>query len=248
MATSTILTMLNAQLGFSPKGLSTEILIERNNILLKIIRVLEGHDADELLILRDESRSQQGKLEALKKLATETTAPALKFMKNIIDGLQVKDQNYRTKFFTVDSGIVNITERMSTMVYLWTKFDPMDQSARVTQFAQAAEQDQVKVLASMLENPLGPMVADDVKERALTERAKRLFPMPYANFEQNEDVLELLVMTRDWVARWLNQEIGVAIEIIRTNLGDDAATRLDVQTRSGRPQPDTAPELAAALQ
>ena len=248
MSATTIINMLNGQLGVSPKGLSTEILVERNAILTKLIKVLEAHDAAELKILKDESRSPAGKAKALKKLGTEQTAPSLRFTKHVIDALQTKDQNYRKRFFSVDSGIVNITEKMAIFGYLWTTLGPLDQSARVTQFAQAAEQDQVKVLASMLENPLGAMIGADVRERALSERARRLYPMPYANFEQNEIVLELLTMVRDWLARWLFGELRVEISTLRENLGDAVGDFLDAQTRTGLPQPNTAPELAAALQ
>ena len=249
MSATTILNMLNAQLGFSPKTLSTDVLNERNSILIKLTKVLEGHDASELLILRDESRTQSGKAAALKTPGTDETSPALKFMKNIIDGLETKDANYRKRFFSVDSGIVNITERMAVFGYLWNKFDTLDQSARVTQFAQAAEQDQVRVLASMLEHPLvDTMVSDDVRQRTLTARARRLYPQPYDNFEQNQVVLELLVMIRDWLGRWLGIELRVEISILRTNLGDAVGDFLDAQTRTGLPQPNTAPELAGALQ
>ena len=247
MSATTIINMLNVQLGHSPRSLSTDVLTERNAIILKLIKVLETHDVDELIILKDESRSPAGKLAALKKLGTDETAPSLKFMRNIIDGLETKDANYRKRFFTVDAGITNIVERMAIMSYLWVKLDVLNSAGCSTRFLRAAEQDEVVVLSAMLTNPGGVLVAEDVRVRALNERAQRLYPEPYANFEQNQVVLELLVMIRDWVARWLNQEIGVPVEAIRTNLGDDAATRLDVQTRSGLPQPNTPPELAAAL-
>ena len=248
MSATTMIGMLNTQLGHSPKGLSTDVLTERNTLILKLIKVLETHDADELLILRDESRSQQGKLEALKKLGTEQTAPSLKFMKSVIDALQTKDQNYRKRFFTVDSGITNIVEKMGVMSYLWNRFDVLDGPQCSTRFLRAAEVDEVVVLSALLTNPGGVLVDADVQRRALTDRAQRLYPQQYENFTQNQIVLELLTMIRDWFGRWLNQEIGVPVEVVRTNLGDNAATRLDVQTRSGLPQPNTPPELAAALQ
>ena len=128
-------------------------------------------------------------------------------------------------------GIDDAVERLLTYTYMWGKFDPMDQSARVTQFLQSAERNEVLIMAAMLENPLGAMVNEEVKERALTERAKRLTPNDYQNFEQNQILLEFLVVFKDWIARWLNQEVGVDLSVIRTNFGDEIADAL-----TGMPQ------------
>ena len=75
------------------------------------------------------------------------------------------------------------------------------------------------------------MINEDVKQRALAERAKRLFPNDYTNFEQTRLLLEFLITFRDWIARWLNQEVGVNLSVIRVNLGDEIADAL-----SGLPQ------------
>ena len=226
MGTSTIIAGLQMESEHVVNGATDTTIIEKRTFGRKLLMALDDHTAAENGINSNESLSQQGKLEALKKLGTETTAPALKWMKNVIKEKQEKDQRYRTQFFTITSGIDNAVERMLKYSYLWSKLDLLDQTARVTQFLQAAEQDQVVILSAMLENPFGPMVDKEVKERALTERAKRLTPNDYQNFEQNQILLEFLTMSRDWIARTLALEVGVEIPVIRTNFGDEIADAL----------------------
>ena len=55
--------------------------------------------------------------------------------------------------------------------------------------------------AEALRHKLTGMIEDDVKERVLTERAKRLTPRDYDNFQQNLILLEFLTMVREWIAR-----------------------------------------------
>ena len=226
MGNSQIIAALNGELVHTLKGLSNEALKTKNEYIVKLLTTLDGHQSVENGINANESLSQAGKLDALKKLGTNETAPALKWMKNVIKEKQEKDQHYRTQFYTITSGMENAVERMLFFTYLWGKLDVLDQSARVTQFLQASEQDDIMVMAAMLENPFGVMVPDDVKERALTERAKRLTPNDYQNFEQNQILLEFLVAFKDWIARWLNQEVGVDLSVIRTNFGDEIADAL----------------------
>jgi hypothetical protein len=218
------------------KGTSTPTLNEKNGYIRNALAVLEAHQTSEHKILSDESLTQQGKAEALKKVGTEKTAPALKFIPTEITKLQARDQHWRTQFFTVDSALKDPAERLPIFVYLWDKFDTLDQSTRVTQFLQAAEQDQVVVMAALLENPLGALIPEEVKIAGLTERAKRLTPRDYENFEQNQILLEFLVMARDWIARWLALEVRVEISVLRTNLGDEIADVLTTQV-TGLPQP-----------
>ena len=238
MSASTIIGMLSTQLGHSPKGLSTDVLNERNALILKLVKVLETHDSAELKILKDESRTQLGKLEALKRLGTTETAPALPWFRRVIEDRQAKDEGYRTRFFAITSGIDNAVERLLTFTYLWAQFDALDESRRMTKFIEASEQDQVLILAAMLENPLGEMIPQDVKTAALTARAQRLTPQQVENYEQNQILLEFLVMIRDWIGRWLAVEVGVPIQAIRDALGDEIADVLTTQV-TGIPQRDT---------
>jgi hypothetical protein len=228
MGTSVIINGLNGELGRVSSAINTSTINEKSGHIRKLLTTLEAHQSIEHGINANESLSQEGKAQALAKLGTNETAPGFKWLKTVVTRLQDIDGRYRDQFFTVDSGIKEAAERLPIFVYLWSKLDALDPSERITQFCQASEQDQVKVLAAMLENPLGPMINEEVKERALTERAKRLTPRDYENYQQNQLVLEFLLMARDWIARWLALEVRVDLSVIRTNLGDEIADALSV--------------------
>ena len=227
MGATTIIAALQMASEHVVNGSTDATIIEKRTLGHKAITVLESHQSVENNINSNESLSQQGKLEALKKLGTNETAPALKWMKNVIKEKQEKHQRYESQFNQIDSGIKDLAERMPKFVYLWGKLDMLDPNERIKQFLQSAEQDQVVVLAAMLENPFGPMVDKEVKERGLVERAKRLFPRDYENYEQNQILLEFLTMARDWIARWLALEVGVPLSVIRSSFGDGIADALN---------------------
>lgn len=233
MGNSTIIAALQMELGHTVSGMTTDTLNEKRGDGLKLLTTLEAHQSVEHNINANESLSQAGKLDALKKLGTNETAPALKWTKNVIKEMQDKNQRYEQQFFTVDSGLKDMAERMPIFTYLWDRIDRLDPNERIKQFLQSAEQDQVVVLSAMLAHPLGPMINDEVRERALIERAKRLTPNDFTNYEQTQLMLEFLVMARDWIALWLNQEVGVEISVLRTNLGDEVADVLKHQIPAG---------------
>jgi len=235
MAFSVIINALNGELTRPVKSVRTEWLNDKNGYTRKMLAPLEQYAAEDAKIDGNESLSPQGKSDAKRTYATDTTLPRLKDIRNAIKDLQDKAQQLRAQFFTINSGIEDVAERMSTYIYLWGKLDTLDVSERVSQFFQAAEANKVNVMAAMLENPLGPMVNEDVKERALTERAKRLFPQQYTAYEQIALLLEYLTMMRDWIGRVLGVEIGVEIQAIRANLGDEIADILTTQLVTGIP-------------
>lgn len=236
MGTPLLINAINMEAGHVPNDTTNDTLTTRIGYGSKMRAPLEAHLSAETTINANLSLSQQGRMEALKKVGTTVTAPGEKWMRKEISDLQEKDQRYRTQFFTIDSGMKEVAERMPTYVYLWSKLDSLDVSGRLTQFAQAAEADQVKVLAAMLENPFGPMIDEESKARVLTERAKQLFPKDYENFQQNALLLDFLVTFRDWIARWLAVEVGVPIDVIRTNFGDEIADTLTTQQVTGFPK------------
>ena len=229
MGNSQIIAGLKGELLHTVKGLSNDALKAKNEFIVKLLMTLDAHASVEDNINRNESLSQAGKLDALKRLGTNETAPALRWVKNVIKEKREKHQQYESQFNQITSGIDDAVKRMPIFIYLWNRFDVLDPNARIKQFLTAAEQDQVVILSAMLENPFGPMVDKEVKERALTERAKRLFPRDYEDSEQNQILLEFLVAFRDWIARWLNQEVRVEIQGLRANLGDEVADFLTTQ-------------------
>jgi hypothetical protein len=221
-----ITAALNGELARVAKGTTNDTLKTKNQYITDILAVLAVHQSGDKTIMGNEGLSQQGKLEALKKLGTTQTAPALKWLREKITDLQAKDQRYRVQFFVVESGIKDAVERTLMYTYLWSQLDPLDQAARVTQFIQASERDDLRMMAAMLEHPFGPMINEDVKERALTERATRLTPQAVENFEQTQILLEFMVMIRGWLGRWLYSEVGVEVSVIRQCFGDEVAEAL----------------------
>lgn len=236
-----IIAALNGELARVAKGTNNETLETKNKYITDILTVLAVHQSGDKTIMANEGLSQQGKLEQLKKLGTTQTAPALKsLLRDKIKDLQAKEQHYRTQFLTIDSGIKDLVERLPIFIYLWNKLDVLDSNARIKRFCLAAEADEVKVLAAMLDHPEGPMVDQEVRERALLQRAERRTPQDVENYEQTGILLEFLVMMRDWIARWLVEEVGVGNAVIRTNFGDEIADAL-----AGRLL-ETEPQLAGA--
>ena len=229
MGNSNINAALQMELGHAPSGMNTDSFNEKRGHIRKLLTTLEAHQSVENGINSNESLSQAGKLAALKKLGNETTAPALKWMKNVIEEMQQKDRRYRTQFYTITSGIDDTVERLLTFTYMWHRLDTLDPNERIKQFLMAAEANQVVVLSAMLVHPFSQMVSEEVKERALTERAKRLTPNDYNNHQQNQLLLEFMVTYRDWLGRWLREEVAVDIAVLRTALGDEVADTLKHQ-------------------
>lgn len=226
---STINNGLTMELARPVKGAHTDTLNAKNEYIRNTLAPLEREASEEAKLAANESLTHQGKAAAIKSFATRDTVPALAWIRKEIERLAAKDQRYRTQFFTIDSGLKDPTERLLTYTYLWDKLDSLDPTACIKRFCQAADGDEVKVMAAMLENPFGAMVEEEVKERALTERAKRLTPRDYDNFEQNQILLEFLTMVREWVARWLFNEIHIDIPVLRTNFGDEIAATFEHQ-------------------
>lgn len=236
MGCSQIINALKLEAGHVLKGTDNDTLKTKAEYINNAVAPLEAHLSEEKKILSNLSLTQQGQMEALKKLGTTTTAPALSWIRKTLKGLREKEQHYRTQFYTVDSKIKDLAERLPIFIYLWNKLDVLDPSARIKRFALAAEADEVKVIAAMLDHPEGPMVTDEVKERVLYERAKRLTPRDVTNFEQNQILIEFLTMARDWIALWLVKEVGVEPSAIRANFGDEVADALADRSLTPEPQ------------
>ncbi len=220
MSTPTrILAALNGELAHTVHAMTNDTLMEKIADIKKLSTTLEDHQREDHKIMSDLGLSQQGQMEKLKKLAIDKTIPSLKWLKDKIEKLDANAQRLRSEFLTIDSGIKDPTERIQIYVYLWGKLDGLDANARAKRFLIAAEADEVKTLAAILAHPEGEMVDQEIKERALFERAKRLKPQDHETFEQAELLSEFLTTMRDWMSRWLAEEIGVEPNILRTNLG-----------------------------
>lgn len=220
---------LDGELAHTIPGMTTDTLNTKRQYIIDIRAKLDAHEAEDHTIMTNLGLSQQGQMEAIKKLAIDRTIPALKWLKVEIEKLDAKVQRLKSEFLSIDSGIKDPTERIQTYVYLWGKFDQLDPNARIKRFCLAAEANEVTTMAAMdahPEYPEGTMITQEVRERALYERAQRLRPQDFENYEQAELLSEFLTMIRDWLSRWLSEEIGVEPSILRTNLGANIA---DVQ-------------------
>jgi uncharacterized protein YhaN len=204
-------------------GLTTDSFNTKRTHIRDTKTLLEEFQREDHKIMANLGLSQQGQREKLKKYAIDETIKNLKWQKKEIEDLEAKVKRLRSEFLAVDSTIKDPAERISTFIYLWQKLDVLDPNGRTKRFALAGEKDEVKTLAAMLSHPEGEMVPQDVKERVLFERAARLRPQDHTNLEQAELLLEFLVMIRDWISKWLSEEIGVEPKILRDNLGADIA-------------------------
>jgi hypothetical protein len=139
MGSSQITNALKLEAGHVLKGASNETVTAKAAYINKLVASLEEHQSGDHKIMANKSLSQQGKMDALRRLGTNDTAPALKWIRPEVTRLQEKKERYQRQFFTVDSGIEDLAERMPTFVYLWGKLDALDNNARIKRFYQAAE-------------------------------------------------------------------------------------------------------------
>jgi hypothetical protein len=84
------------------------------------------------------------------------------------------------------------------------------------------------MLHAMLTAPGGPLVSEEVKTRALTERAKQLKPEAYDQYKQNTVLVEYLRSLRDHTALWV-RGLGVPPMQVHDVLGGH------VESVSGQP-------------
>src|SRR5262249_18313277 len=81
---------------------------DKNGYTTKLLTVLEDYQTEEDKIDGNEGLSQQGKQDAKRTYATDTTTPRLKFLRTEITNLQDKAQQLRAQFFTINSGIADL--------------------------------------------------------------------------------------------------------------------------------------------
>lgn len=218
-----ILSALNMELTRAMPQMTSDSLNVKRQYIKDLLTTMEAHQSVEKGILANLGLNQVGQMTQIKKLATETTIPALKWLKPEIEKVDAIVQRLKAEFLTVDSTIKDPAERISTFIYLWQKLDVLDPNARIKRFALAAEHDEAKTLSAMLSHPEGEMIPPDMKERVLFERAQRLRPQDFENYEQAELLSEFLTMIRDWIARWLVEEVRVDPAIVNINLGANIA-------------------------
>lgn len=228
MSAQTLITNLQHQLGEIGKDWSTGSLNTRVGWLNKLIAQLEQYDADELKILNNEHLNQAGKMVAISELGIKFLS-RVEWLKNLVTKHEGEDQGFRTRLYAVKSPVKdNDIRREQRNGEIRSLLVGHNQAERDRHFLLAAEADRDEVLDAMLDSPMGPMVSEEMKQRALDARAKRQQANDYAAFEQNTLLLEYVHMLRDLIGRRL-YSIGVDAAKIKDVLGVTVAREEEVR-------------------
>lgn len=229
MAPQTIIVNLKTQRGMIGKGWSPSSIATRDGWLNRLIEELEEeYEAPELKILSNEHLNPAGKTAAIRDLGT-TFLSNLAWLKTAATRLEGEDRGFRTRLYVVRSPIKdNDIRREQRNGEIRSLLVGLNQAERDKQFLLAAEQDRDEVLDAMLDSPLGPMVSEEMRQRALDARAKRQQPNDYAAFQQNTLLLDYVHMLQDLIGRRL-YSIGVDAAKIKDVLGVTVASEEEVR-------------------
>lgn len=231
MSAQTLITNLHTQRGEIGKDWSTASLNTRVGWLNKLIAQLEQYDADELKILSNEHLNPAGKMSAIRELGAKLLS-TVDWLKNVARTHEGEDKAFRTRLYAVKSPIKDNELRRELRNGEIRRFlVGQNQAEWDTQFLLAAEHDHDEVLDAMLDNPMGPMVSEEIKQRALDTRAKRQQPNDYAAFQQNTLLLDYARMLQELVGRRL-YGIGVDASKIKDVLGVIVAREEEVRRPS----------------
>lgn len=217
LSAQTLIVNLRNELGHIGSDWAPTTIETRNDWLTRLISELTDYDADELKILRNEHLNQTGKMAGIAALAT-TLLETLAWLKTAVTKREDEDTRLRTFLYTVTPPIKDDLRRELRNGEIRRTVAGQSQPERDKQFLLAAQEDKDEVLTAMLDNPLGPMVSDDMKRRALEARAQRLHPNDYAGFQQNTLLLNYVHMLQELIGRRL-YAIGVDAAKIKTGLG-----------------------------
>lgn len=200
MNMQTVITNFQQQLITLRKTESVEFFNLRNGWLSKLIDQLEGYHARELKILRDESLTQNGKMTAIRKLA-EAFATDLAWIKHLVAKHSQDEARLRANLLSVPPVVENPVVREMRNQEIRRQLIGQSQAERDTAFLFAAEHDNSETLFALLDTPTTPLVSDEMKDRVLEARAKRLHPEMFANFQTNQLALEFASMLVELMAR-----------------------------------------------
>ncbi|MBX3347783.1 MAG: hypothetical protein KF747_03480 [Nitrospira sp.] len=231
MSAQTLIVNLKTQLGVIGKGWSQGSIATRDGWLNRLITELEEeYEGPESKILNNEHLNQAGKMAAIRNLGTKFL-PTVAWLKTAATRLGGEDKGFRTLLYAVKSPIKDELRRELRNGDIRRLLVGQNQAERDTQFFLAAEQDRDEVLDAMLDSPMGPMVSEEMKQRALDARAQRQHPNDYAAFQQNTLLLEYAHMLQELVGRRL-YGIGVDAAKIKDVLGVTVASEDEVRRPS----------------
>lgn len=232
MAAQTLTVNLKYQRDMIGKGWSPSSIATRDGWLNRLITELEEeYEGPELKILSNEHLNPAGKTAAIRDLGTRFLS-TLAWLKTAATRLDGEDQGFRTRLYAVKSPIKdNDLRREQRNGEIRSVLVGLNQAEQDKQFLLAVEQDRDEVLDAMLDSPMGPMVGDEMRQRALDARAKRQQPNDYAAFEQNTLLLDYVHMLQELLGRRL-YGIGVDAAKIKDVLGVTVASEDEVRQPS----------------
>ncbi len=214
----------NEMINYNRRNMDTPYLNRRTELLGGVLKNVESFEAIEKRITSDRFMSDEGKRAKLAEEATKALATFKGF------GVKIKEvedhlSQLRNRLF-----VITRPNRDETLQFLREQeirghYVDMTQPERDGAFIYAAEQDRDETLLALIDAPIGPMVTEEVKERAFEARAKRVFPADYKIYEQNMMLLEILNAMRNGVAQWMRW-LAVAEETIVETLQVNPEERL----------------------
>jgi len=211
-------------INYNRRNMETPILNRRTELLSGVLKNVESFEVIEKRITADRFMSDEGKRA---KLAEEALKALANFKGFVVKIGEVEDHlsQLSTLLFTVPRPKRDATIQFLREQEIRGYYVDMAQSERDGAFLQAAEQDNDETLLAMLDAPIGPMVSQDIKDRAFEARAKRVSPADYKVYVQNTLLLEVLNMVRISLAQWMRW-LAVAEDTVVETLKLDPNVRL----------------------
>lgn len=205
------------------RRLDTALLNQENEVRRKVQERVETFGVKEDKILADRSRSDEGKHTAIVALVNDSLE-SFGFLGRVVADLEGDAQQTRANIFGVR---VPPSWGSDAVLQYWRgkeirdEFRGLQQPQRDSRFLQAAEADHEATLWAVLNTPDDqPLVREEVKSRALEERAKRQNPQAFHRLGQLTTSAEELGGLRDHVVQWL-RGLGGNPKVIYAALGGE---------------------------
>jgi hypothetical protein len=174
------------------------------------------HDA----ILRNPKWSDQGRQEQFGKLGKDFLNQFSGIKRELADREATLERN-RRKLFVVTSPVKDEMLRYLRAQEIRNDFRDADPGERVAMFLDAAEQNKEEILASVLDAPGVPLIAEEHTTSAMMDRAERLFGQEgglLETYREQTSIHEYLSGWRNWIGLCL-EGLGVDRQQIDATLG-----------------------------
>lgn len=155
--------------------------------------------------LNNGSLSDVGKRERIRELINAELV-TFKWLGEISRDNDGEIRSYQNKFFqpTRPASANEIVSELREGE-LRQHFRNLDQKSRDAEYLEAASRDDLDTILAFDKAPGRPLIGTEVRERALSQRAERLFPAQYAGYQQVLLLREFLHAISLHVARVLHQ-------------------------------------------